>query len=278
MKTTSFIAVLSIAMVRSLEAQVDSSSLDTNTVAIELSLSESNAVVQGKVEALRELKHTYDASSVAMHAQETNQMLTQPVIVTDASSLRTKPATPEEIEFLAGEVIARFGPHRVDFPLNTADSILLRTPGGLRLENRVLGLCYLGDDGESVMLGEVKATEGEFIPPNRVIYRDAFDGGVSADILFEYTSSSFEQWVVIRKRLPSTPKELGFAQPEKVRLAVLTEFINSPEPRKVVENVSLRDYYESLGVSTDESLRDETLISVRCAWFPARVSRWATRT
>lgn len=134
--------------------------------------------------------------------------------------------------------------------------IILRTPDGLLLKGSVRGLAYVSDT-KSVLLAELKSSEGELVDGRTVIYRDAFDDA-SADLVFEYTRTSFEQLVVIRKQLPP-PEEFGFSADENVRLAVLTEWLNPPTPRKVSRIVSLREAYQALGIQPEENLVDETL-------------------
>jgi hypothetical protein len=163
----------------------------------------------------------------------------------------------EEIELLADGAIARFGPHQVTFPAAMPAMIQLRMPDGLLLKGSVLGLAYVSDTGKSVLLAELKQSEGELADAKTVIYRDAFHN-VSADLVYEYGRTAFEQLVVIRKRLPA-PEELGFSADENVRLAVLTEWFSPPQPRKTARIVSLRDAYQAIGIQWEESLFDETL-------------------
>jgi hypothetical protein len=127
------------------------------------------------------------------------------------------------------------------------------------LQSRVLGLCYISESGKSVLLAELKASAaaGELADPKTLIYRDTFDS-VAADLVFEYTRTFFEQIVVIRERLP-VPTDVGFAADENVHLAVLTEFLNPPQPRRVANPISLREAYQALGVQSDENLFDEIL-------------------
>lgn len=170
---------------------------------------------------------------------------------------QARQAAREEIEVLAEGAVARFGPHQVTFPTAMPASTILRTPDGLLLRGAVLGLAYVSDSGQSVLLAELKESEGELVEGKTVIYRDAFDD-VSADLVYEYTRTSFEQLVVIRKQLPP-PEEFGFSADENVRLAVLTEWFHPPEPRKATRIVSLRDAYQALGIPREENLVDETL-------------------
>jgi hypothetical protein len=197
-------------------------------------------------------------------AASTNQSaatleLTRKALEAQAADERAR-AAAAHIELVDGAAVARYGPHRVTFAANakTAGAVDLRTRTGERLRSHVLGLCYLEPaSGKSVMLAELVDRTGEVLPPNRVIYRDAF-AGVTADLLYEYTVSSLEQNVVIRKRLPSSPEEFGL-DPERTQLAVLTEFIESPEPRQTRRTINLKEQYAALGITADETLPDVTL-------------------
>jgi hypothetical protein len=173
------------------------------------------------------------------------------------TALAARESVREEIEVMAEGAVARFGPHRVTFPAAMPAPIILRTPDGLLLRGSARGLAYVSDTGRSLLLAELKRSEGELVDGRTVIYRDAFDGA-DADLVFEYTRQSFEQLVVIRRQLP-TPEELGFSADENVKLAVLTEWLNPPEPRKVARIVSLRDAYQALGIQREENLVDERL-------------------
>ncbi|MCZ7641330.1 MAG: hypothetical protein M5U12_37900 [Verrucomicrobia bacterium] len=65
----------------------------------------------------------------------------------------------------------------------------------------------------------------ELVPPNRLVARDAFDG-VLADVILEWRHNRFGQSVVLREQ-PLLPESLD---PVTTRLAVITEFVEAPEP------------------------------------------------
>lgn len=62
---------------------------------------------------------------------------------------------------------------------------------------------------------------------NQVIYTNAFEGDVEADLCYTYARGKFSQTVVIRQS-PPPPQAYGLS--ERAELEVLTEFIASPEP------------------------------------------------
>ncbi|MFN3407796.1 MAG: hypothetical protein ACK45B_02270, partial [Limisphaerales bacterium] len=139
--------------------------------------------------------------------------------------------TEETIEVFAGGAIARKGPHKVIFAHNlaTLGAIDLETPDGLRLRSHVLGLVYQDTaTGRSVIVAEVQDAKGAVLPPNQVIYRDAFKG-VRADVRYTYTRAGFEQDVILREKLPHAPEDYGL-DARTTRLVVLTEFEQPPTP------------------------------------------------
>jgi len=219
---------------------------DTNEIIAAIVESQSH-IAQPDPRAMRLFVNATDAAARQTAAERARQ-----------TALTARQSVREEIELLSEGAIARFGPHQVTFPAAMPAPIVLRTPDGLLLQGSVLGLAYVSDTGKSVLLPALKRSEGELIDGKTVIFRDVFEGGVSGDLVFEYTRTSFEQLVVIRKQLP-TPEELGFAADENIKLAVLTEWYDPPQPRKVSRIVSLRDAYQSLGIQREETLVDETL-------------------
>src|SRR5581483_11754068 len=156
----------------------------------------------------------------------------------------------ETIEILPnGGAAARHGPHRVFFSgnLNTPGAIVLETPDGKRMRSHVLGLSYFdAASGKSVLIAEVKASDGQLYPPNVVVYPDAFEG-LKADVRYTYRKGSFEQDVILRERPPS-PQVWGL-DPATTRLQVLTEFLDPPQPEKHASRLERRR-----GSATDELL------------------------
>ena len=139
----------------------------------------------------------------------------------------------EEIEILPDNAgaIARNGQHKAIFPPEISTGLIeLQTPEGQWLRSRVWGLAYFdAATGESVLLAEVKESEGQLVGNNVVVYPDAFTD-FRADIRLTYFLAGFEQDVVL-KESPPTPQELGL-NPETTRLQVLTEFVEAAPPTK----------------------------------------------
>lgn len=125
-------------------------------------------------------------------------------------------------------LVGRSGPFQVIFmhDINRLGSVDILTPDKKRLASTVLGL-FITDviTGESVIIGEVKDSRAKWLPPNQVIYEDAFLG-INADVRYTYAQGYFEQDVILREK-PVLPE--GF-DPETTLLKVLTEFVEAPEP------------------------------------------------
>lgn len=151
----------------------------------------------------------------------------------------------EEIEIFQGAAIARQGQMQVVFEanLNSPGAIDLLDPAGGRFRSHVLGLIYTDyASGHSVMIAEIKDSIGQVLPPNQVVYADAFDGDCVADVRYTITKSGFEQDVILRTAPPS-PAEWGL-NPETTRLEVFTEFIEMPEAQ--VTSVVLKQEHDAV--------------------------------
>ena len=135
------------------------------------------------------------------------------------------------IEVINGVGVARYGQQRVIFAPNVNDAegaITLSTVEGVTLRCSVLALAYYdAASGRDVVLAVVKDTAGEVLAPNRILYRDAFDG-LAADVLYTYRRSGLEQDIILRA-CPPDPEAYGLLA-EATRLQVLTEFFEAPTP------------------------------------------------
>ncbi|MFO1511498.1 MAG: hypothetical protein U1F83_01060 [Verrucomicrobiota bacterium] len=161
-------------------------------------------------------RHTYTELETGMHYRENGQWN----------------ETKEEIEILADHAVAVQGGHKVIFApdISDAEVIHLETPEGKQLRSRIFGLSYFdSSSGKAVLIAEVKSSAGQLLPPNHVIYGDAFDD-VRADVEYIYTKAGFEQNIVLRAQLP-LPGEFGL-NPLTTRLQVLTEFLDPPVPAR----------------------------------------------
>src|SRR6478736_1150759 len=140
----------------------------------------------------------------------------------------------EAIEVLPNDAgaVANQGQHKVLFPTEiTSGLIEINTPDNQWLRSRVWGLAYFdAGSGESVLLAEVKESDGRIVGDNVVIYSDAFTD-FQADLRYIYTKAGFEQDVVLRQQ-PPAPEQFNL-NPQTTRLQVLTEFVEADAPKKV---------------------------------------------
>lgn len=127
-----------------------------------------------------------------------------------------------------GGLAARRGPHRAWFsPTLQAGAVFdLSGPRGTRLRGGVQAIRVADAvSGRIVTLGLARAeAEAELHEPNRVVYRDAFTGSVSADVLLIWRHNYIAHEVVLRSPAP-LPE--GFSA-EAARLEIVTEFSEAP--------------------------------------------------
>lgn len=139
-----------------------------------------------------------------------------------------------EIEIVDGYGVFRKAQHSIIFaghlnhPEGTIDMLL---PDAKRLKSRVLGIAFAdAEDNNSVFLAETVDVDGE-LTGNQIIYPDAFDSGVTADVQYTATISSFEQDLVIRRKFPVSPADMGL-DGETCRIQIWSEFLQTPQPFK----------------------------------------------
>jgi hypothetical protein len=93
------------------------------------------------------------------------------------------------IEPFPGGAVARRGPTKAVFSpeLNTAAVFDLQAADGRRVRGGVRALQVTDvATGQSLVLGMVKkSVPGRLVPPNRIVYADAFDG-LRADVVLEW--------------------------------------------------------------------------------------------
>ena len=145
-----------------------------------------------------------------------------------------------------GHAIATNGQHKVVLApnINSGGSVDLLTPDGARFLSNPMGLSfYDAATGTNVLIAEVKDCIGQFIPPNVILYDDAFTD-IKGAIRYTYTKGGFEQDILIYNGLGS-PADYGM-NPATSLLEMYSEFHASPTPRRTT-------------VVTPDNLIDETL-------------------
>jgi len=133
------------------------------------------------------------------------------------------------IESAPNGAVATRGPNKAIFSSELAAPAVfdVLSSDGKRLRGgvRVIQLTDVAS-GKSVTLATVKASaRGELLPPNRIVYRDAFDG-LKADVLLVWKHNYFGQDVVIREQ-PQLPQGMS---PDTTRLEIVTEIVEAPPP------------------------------------------------
>jgi hypothetical protein len=137
----------------------------------------------------------------------------------------------ELIESFPQGAIARQGCYQVVFNWNVhaPGSIDMQLPDGQRMRGHPLGISWTDTaSGATVWVAKIQDAEGEILPPNRIVYRDAFDG-LKADMCYTYGKGSFEADVILRE-IPALPA--GWSK-ENARLEMRTEFLDCPELRVI---------------------------------------------
>lgn len=98
-----------------------------------------------------------------------------------------------------------------------------------------LALAYFDPvSGRDAIVAVARPVPARWLPPNRMLYPDAFDGA-SADIVYTVSKTGVEQDVILREP-PPAPSEFGF-ESESVQFEVLTEFLQAPDPRRWNRNI-----------------------------------------
>lgn len=132
------------------------------------------------------------------------------------------------IESFPQGAVARRGPTKAIFShqLNAPAVFELEASDGSHVSGGVRAILLTDSQtGESITLARVKENAvGEILPPNRIVYRDAFDGAVQADVILIWKHNYFCQDIVLRSK-PDIPENLIT---ENSRLEVVTEFIDAP--------------------------------------------------
>lgn len=164
------------------------------------------------------------------------------------------------IEPFENGAVAQKGQQKVVFARDISEqgSVDILNADGVRLQATVLGLAYFDTiTGDDAIIASVQPSIGIVVPPNQIIYRDAFDN-IEADVLYTYRISGVEQDVILREQ-PPEPKSFGLPN-VSARLEVMTEFFDSPEPEKqrrlLIERVADPDIRAQM---VEPDLADEEL-------------------
>ena len=94
---------------------------------------------------------------------------------------------------LDGGVEATHGPHRVHINanLNTVAAVNFQGSNNKRLRANIVGLSLFNPlTQEAITISHVKDCIGQLVPPNQIVFRDAFRGGPKADVIYIYLKPS----------------------------------------------------------------------------------------
>ena len=122
--------------------------------------------------------------------------------------------------------------HKLQVPnnLNQIKAVTVVTPDGITLHSTPVAIgLYSPVSGQSAIIAAIKDCAGVQVGDNRVVYEDAFNGAVCADVVYTIDRDSFSQDVVITGRLD--PAAWGFST--NAILQIFTEFYQAPEPESV---------------------------------------------
>src|SRR6266540_2403667 len=184
------------------------------------------------------------------HGQAISKSYTE--LVTGLNYL--EPATGQYTESQAtfaitpnGYAVARRGQFQASLApnINSGGSVDLLADGKRFLSNP-MGLSFYDlSTGTNVLVAEVKDCIGQFIPPNVILYDDAFTD-IKGAIRYTYTKGGFEQDVLIYDSTGlGSPEDYGL-NASTTLLEMYSEFHESPTPQKTTE-------------LTPDGLPDETL-------------------
>jgi RHS repeat-associated protein len=159
--------------------------------------------------------------------------------------------------------VAQFAPHKAFFAPNpnTAGAVQLTIPdrsGEVLLKSHLVGIGFWDSiSGESVLFATLQDSVGE-ISGSSVRYTNALDG-TDAEINYTYAWDSFDQTIVLRKKIPEPSAFNMTGDPAKIRLVVITEFIDPPEPIRQPGILDLTAKNQHFGIQSEDSIPDETL-------------------
>jgi hypothetical protein len=163
--------------------------------------------------------------------------------------------TPATLRLVGDGAVADYGLQRVTFPAGLTEApVQIMTPDGRRLAVRATFLALQDTvSGRSLLLGEVRPTEGVLVGEHTVLYPHAFDT-VAADVRYRYSQYALEQDIILHEAIALPPE---FA-PENVRLEVWSEWLESePEAKETVatELGPRRGGQAAAPVAADEQLK-----------------------
>ena len=161
---------------------------------------------------------------------------------------------------LHGRTKAHFSPN-----LNSSGAITLITSTNQVLRTHVLGLYYFdAESGRSVLIAPIQDSFGELLPPNQIVWRDAFQN-IHADFRVTYTKSAIETDVILLRQLPP-PEDFGFPA-ATTRIEVFHEWLDAPSPERISRPLKQQTDPAIRQQMAEPDLIDETL-TLGELWLP----------
>jgi hypothetical protein len=116
---------------------------------------------------------------------------------------------------------------RLNADLNVIGAVTTTLVDGTTLRSTPVAIgLYDPNDGRFAVLATVTSSVGVLVATNCVVYSNAFQGSVCANVVYTLHKGSFHQDVVITGRL--NPLEYSF--PTNAQIQILSEFYDPPQP------------------------------------------------
>jgi hypothetical protein len=163
--------------------------------------------------------------------------------------------TPNGAAAVHGPTKAYFSPN-----LNTLGAIKLVTASGQTFKSHPLGLYYRDvASGQVALIAPIQDTIGVLVPPNRIVFSNAFSG-LKASVILTYAHNGFEQSVVLSEAPPPPDLLAGFPVASS-RLEIWTALDQWPSAQQV------REVTVKQGVNGEADLVDQLLFFAD-TWLP----------
>jgi RHS repeat-associated protein len=165
------------------------------------------------------------------------------------------------LQMEGSSAIGQDAPHQLSINaanIHTSGSVDITMPDGQHIRSQPLALGYYIPGGTNILIASIKNRAGEIVGQNEILFQDAFDN-VKADVSYTYTGSSVNQSIIIRKSPPS-PADYGLQDENQALIVVLSEIIDSPAPRVLLNPIDLTPFNHAAGVEGDNTLYDENIL------------------
>jgi hypothetical protein len=154
------------------------------------------------------------------------------------------------------------GQHKAWFAanLNSVGALTVKTASGEQFQSHPEGLYYVDEaSGKTVRIAGIQDCVGALIPPNTVVYTNAFGG--LADVVIVYAKNGVEQNVVL-KQAPPAPDLVYGMDPATTRLQVRTVFDQIPLPQRQQPVLVKQENDARMPPLTDQ------MLFFKDVWFP----------